>query len=208
MDAIEICNIALTRIGVAEIERMDEASEPARICNRFYNFVRQNVLRKYPWSFAMKRVQLALVDEQAPDFKYVYQYPADALALRLMYNESFMGLPKANQYKIMNNGSGRKIYTNVPRAWIEYTADIKDASSFDAEFVESFAWKLAAEIAFSLTGNMNITNQCVQAYNAYFLEAAGDDASEDNMMDPVLDRLALARFDEEADYNGFVPTQD
>lgn len=206
MDAIEICNLALTRIGVAEIERMDEASEPARKCNSIYHFTRQNVLRKYPWSFAMKRVQLALIDEKAPDFAYVYQYPADALALRLMYNKSFVGLPKNNQYKIMNNGSGRKIYTNIAEAWIEYTADIKDASMFDPEFVEAFSWKLAAEIAYALTGNMNITNQCVQAYNAYFLEAAGDDAGEDNILDPVLDRLALARFGEEE--NPYGPVSD
>lgn len=204
MDAIEICNIALTRIGVAEIERMDEASEPARKCNSIYHFTRQNVLRKFPWNFATKRVQLALIDEDTPDFKYVYQYPADALALRLIYNEHFRGIPKNNQYRIMNNGSGRKIYTNIEKAYIEYTADIKDASLFDAEFIEAFAWKLAAEIAFNLTGNMNITNQCVQAYNAYFIEAAGNDAAEDNFMDPVLDRLALARFGEEEDPYGII----
>lgn len=194
MDSIEICNVALRRIGVTEIERMDEASEPARACSRFYDFTRKNVLQRFPWTFATKRVQLAMVDEKAPDFKYVYQYPADALAVRLMYNENFTGLPRNNEYRILSSSTGRKIYTNIENAWLEYTADIKDANIFDAQFVEALSWKLAAEMAYSLTGNMNIANNCVQAYNAYMIEAVGSDAAEDNKLDPQLDRLALARF--------------
>lgn len=194
MDSIEICNIALRRIGVTEIERMDEASEPARACSRFYDFTRRNVLQRFPWTFAARRVQLARVDEKVPDFEYVYQYPKDALAVRLMYNDSFTGLPKKNEYRIMSSNTGRKIYTNIENAWLEYTADVKDTSLFDDQFVEALSWKLAAEMAYSLTGNMNIANNCVQAYNAYMVEAAGSDAAEDNMLVPHLDRLALARF--------------
>ncbi len=194
MDSIEICNVALRRIGVAEIERMDEASEPARACSRFYDFTRRNILQRFPWTFATRRVQLARVDEKAPDFEYVYQYPKDALAVRLMYNDSFTGLPKKNEYRIMSSNTGRKIYTNIENAWLEYTADVKDTSLFDDQFVEALSWKLAAEMAYSLTGNMNIANNCVQAYNAYMVEAAGSDAAEDNMLVPHLDRLALARF--------------
>lgn len=194
MDSIEICNVALRRIGVTEIERMDEASEPARACSRFYDFTRRNVLQRFPWTFATRRVQLARVDEKAPDFEYVYQYPKDALAVRLMYNDSFTGLPKKNEYRIMSSNTGRKIYTNIENAWLEYTADVKDTSLFDDQFVEALSWKLAAEMAYSLTGNMNIANNCVQAYNVYMVEAAGSDAAEDNMLVPHLDRLALARF--------------
>ena len=114
--------------------------------------------------------------------------------VRLMYNDSFTGLPKKNEYRIMSSNTGRKIYTNIENAWLEYTADVKDTSLFDDQFVEALSWKLAAEMAYSLTGNMNIANNCVQAYNAYMVEAAGSDAAEDNMLVPHLDRLALARF--------------
>ena len=65
---------------------------------------------------------------------------------------------------------------------------------FDDEFIEALGWKLAAEIAFMLTGNMNIAQTCVQAYNAYFAEASADNAQEENVPDAQLDRLALARF--------------
>jgi len=196
MNNIEICNLALGRIGVEEINRMDEASNAARICTRYFDFTRQNVLRRFPWTFATKRVQLAQLDETAPDFQYVYQYPADALAVRLMYNEHFVGLPKDNHFRLMNGAGGRKIYCDIPNAWIEYTADVKDSELFDAQFVEAFSWKLASEMAFSLTGNMNLATNAIQAYNAYFTEAAGEDAAEDNQEEIVQDRLVNARWGE------------
>lgn len=197
MNNIEICNLALGRIGVEEINRMDEASQAARICTRYFDFTRQNVLRRFPWTFATKRVQLAQLAETAPDFKYVYQYPSDALIVRLMYNEHFVGLPKDNHYRLLNGEGGRKIYCDIPKAWIEYTADVKDSELFDAQFVEAFSWKLAAEMAFALTGNMNLTTNAIQAYNAYFTEAAGEDAAEENNKEPVQDRLVNARWGED-----------
>lgn len=194
MNKIQICNIALARIGVAPIETMDEASEAARACSQYYDFVRRNVLRKFPWTFATRRVTLAQLNTQPPDYKYAYRYPTDALALRKMYNEHYCKLPEKNEYKIISDTGGRVIYTNVKAANIEYTADVQDVTLFDDEFIEALGWKLAAEIAFMLTGNMNIAQTCVQAYNAYFTEAAADNAQEENVPDMQLDRLALARF--------------
>lgn len=194
MNEIEICNIALARIGVAPIESMDEASEAARACNQYYDFVRRNVLRKYPWTFATRRVTLAQIDVTPPDYKFAYRYPSDALALRKMYNQNYCGLPEKNQYKILSDTEGKTIYTDIEAANIEYTADIDDVSLFDDEFIEALGWKLAAEIAFMLTGHMEIAQTCVQAYNAYFTEAAADNAQEENVHDAQLDRLALARW--------------
>lgn len=195
MNNIEICNLALGRIGVEEINRMDETSQAARICTRYFDFTRQNVLRRFPWTFATKRVQLAQLAESAPDFKYVYQYPSDALIVRLMYNESFTCRPNSNYFRIMSSNGGRKIYANIPNAYIEYTADIRDSEVFDSQFVEAFSWKLAAEMAFALTGNMNLATNAIQAYNAYFTEAAGEDAAEENQEEAVQDRLVNARWE-------------
>lgn len=194
MNKIEICNIALARIGVAPIESMGEASEAARVCSQYYDFVRRNVLRKYPWTFATRRVTLAQINTQPPDYKFAYRYPTDAVALRKMYNKTYCGLPEKNEYKIISDAGGRVIFTDVEAANIEYTADVQDVTLFDDEFIEALGWKLAAEIAFALTGNMNIAQTCVQAYNAYFAEAAADNAQEENVPDAKLHRLAAARF--------------
>lgn len=194
MDKIEICNIALGRIGIANIERLDEASEAARVCGRYYDFTRQNVLTRFPWTFAARRTQLALLNTVPQDYKYAYRYPSDVLCIRKLFNSEFAGLPKENYYKIVGDKEGRVIYTNIKNAWLEYTADVQDASQFDAQFIEALAWKLAAEIAFTLTNNMNITQTCIQAYNAYFSDAITKDAEEENLRDMQRDSLVMARF--------------
>lgn len=194
MDKIEIVNIALGRIGVAAIESMGEASEAARVATRYYELTRQLVLRKHPWGFATRRTQLALLETKPEDYKYAYRYPADVLYLRGMYNEYFDKPIHSHHFKIMSDKSGKVLCTDIPHAYIEYTANIEDATLFDAQFVEAFAWKLAAEMAFILTGNMGIAQNAVQAYNAYVSEAMGNDAEEDNEPEQELNRLADARW--------------
>ena len=68
MDKITICNMALSRIGVQNLDRMDEASEPARLCTQFYDVARKNVLRRFAWPFATRRVSLALLDTEPGDY--------------------------------------------------------------------------------------------------------------------------------------------
>lgn len=195
MDKIQIVNVALGRIGVAAIESLSEASEAARVTDRYYDLTRQLVLRKYPWGFATRRTQLAQLETKPSDYKYAYRYPPDVLYLRGVYNEYYDKPIHDHHYKILSDKSGKVLYSDVPYASIEYTADIEDATLFDAQFVEAFAWKLAAEIAFILTGNMGIAQNAVQAYNAYVNEAMGNDAEEDNeAQDPITNRLADARW--------------
>ncbi|MEG2765758.1 MAG: hypothetical protein RR910_08415 [Acidaminococcaceae bacterium] len=194
MDKIEICNLALSRIGMENIDRMDEASEQARTCNQFYDACRKITLRKFPWPFATRRVQLAAVHNKDKEFEYIYRYPANALLVRKMYSENFCGLPDKNNYKIMSDDSGLLILTNVPKAWLEYTANVEDCTLFDDEFMQCLSWKLASDIAFKLTSNASIMETCLQAYNAYFMESASDAGNEENGLNSQLDSLALARF--------------
>ena len=195
MDKIEIVNVALGRIGVAAIESMNEASEAARIASRYYELTRKLVLRKFPWGFATRRVQLAQLEDVPEDFKYAYRYPADVLYLRGMYNEYFDKPIHDHYYKIISDKNGKVLLSNVPFASIEYTADITDATLFDSQFADAVSWKLAAEIAYVLTGNLNLAQYALQSYNAYMNEAMGNDAEEDNEeAADVVNRLADARF--------------
>lgn len=195
MDKVEICNIALGRIGAADIERIDEASKAARTCRRFFDVDRKNVLEKFPWTFATRRVQLALLNENPPDYKYAYRYPSDCLKIRRIYNKDYSNEKGECPYQLLSDTSGRKLYTDVELASIEYTADIEDVTLFSSQFVEALSWKLAADLAMAITSNANIAQYCLQGYNEYFIQAAGEDAIEDGQLDPVHDRLALARWE-------------
>lgn len=194
MNKIEIINLALARIGVRSIERIDEASEAARQTKAFYDHVRRTVLRKYPWSFASRRKELALLTEEPTAYRYAYRQPADALYIRRLYKKDSKAPWDKRYYKCTSDKEGRLIYTNEPFAEVEYTADITDTTLFDEAFIDAMSWKLAAEVAFVLTGKSEIAANAIQGYNAYFTEAVGEDAAEDNEPEEYVNRLAMARF--------------
>ena len=80
---VEICNLALTRIGAQTINSLAEASAQAIHCNLLFGPTRDAVLRQVPWRFATARQVLALLDEtHPPEWAYGYKKPADCLAAR------------------------------------------------------------------------------------------------------------------------------
>lgn len=194
MDKIEIINLALARIGVRTIERIDEPSEAARQTKAFYDHTRRTVLKEYPWTFATRRAELAILATKPVAYRYAYRYPSDALNIRRLYKKDSRKPWDRKHFKSVSDKEGRAIYTNEEFAEVEYTADITDTTLFDEAFIEAFSWKLAAEVAFTLTGKQDLASNAIQAYNAYLTRAAGEDAAEDNEPEEYVNRLAVARF--------------
>lgn len=60
---VELCNLALSRIGADTITSLtaDSAKED-RLCNQFYAKIRDQLLRSFAWNFALKVTPLQLVD--------------------------------------------------------------------------------------------------------------------------------------------------
>ncbi len=181
MDKIEICNMALSRIGIASIESLSEASEPARVCSQFYDHARRVVLRRFPWTFATRRVQLAQLTDTPQDYLYAYRYPSGCLYLRKLYNENYDNIPALTSYQLASDKSGQVIYTNEEKVSAEYTADIDDCGLFDEHFIDVLSWRLAAEMAFKLTGNMQLTQMAEQQYSNLYLEAIANSEDEQNV---------------------------
>ena len=81
---VDICNIALGRIGVDRtIASLDEASKEGRNCKRFYPLARDLVLEAQPWPFAIRAKALApaVVAQLVPGWSYGYTLPADAASV-------------------------------------------------------------------------------------------------------------------------------
>lgn len=195
MDKIEICNLALTRLGVANINHVEEATEAARACNQMYDVTRQIVLRKFPWPFATRRVELALLPTAPIDYEYAYRVPTDAVTIRQIIASNGKHISKRDKrYKILSDSAGRVIYAHLPLAAVEYTADIKDVSLFTVDFCDTLAWKLAAEIAMRLTGDINLVNNAINAYNAYFAETSADSENEQKPDQPYISPLITGRY--------------
>lgn len=201
MDKIEICNMALSRIGLSPIEALTEVSEEARRCDQFYEHDRRVVLRRFPWPWATRRVdlpQIAVDDVMPRDYVYAYRYPADCACLRKIYvadGKYLRPLPDFISYRIVSDATGRLIYTNEPRVVAEYTADVKDATLMDEIFCEALSWKLASSIAFKLTGSEQLAQMAIGEYERIFLTAAADAENEQNVKTPELNTFVRARWE-------------
>lgn len=176
MDATEICNLALGRLGAGRIMALSEESQAARNCALFYEQTRDEVLRDHPWNFAAARETLvALVDSPIFGWEYAYQLPTDFIRL-LFLNEY-----EAESIKTKWAIEGRRLLTDETEAQIRYTRKVTNASDFDALFIETLSLKLAAKLAMPLTKSIGLMETLLAEYEKFSLpRAKAADSSERN----------------------------
>jgi hypothetical protein len=153
MDNLAIINHALLLIGEPALAGEDATGSTARRAFAAYPIIRDGLLRSYRWNFAMKRATLA-ADPTPPAFGYANRFalPADML--------HFVGLFD-NREPAHNLSSSRESYRieagfllydgDAPS--IYYVAKQDNATTFDGLFVEACAAKLAARLAYNITGS-------------------------------------------------------
>ncbi len=78
---VDVGNYALNRLGISDtIQDLSEETTRARVINRWIYQCRDEVLRDFQWGFASRPQALAVVaNQEYPGWRYVYQYPDNAL---------------------------------------------------------------------------------------------------------------------------------
>lgn len=161
----DIGNLALGRLGIGQaIASLSEQSNPARLCNRFYNQCRQEVLRAFPWGFALRYEALAEVSGQTfPGWSYVYQYPDDCLMVRavgdsagIRYARSIVFCREQHEWPPMlrypwqqalkDDNASIVLLSDVGSAYGFFTVDLENTAVFPPDFVSAFADRLAMEV--------------------------------------------------------------
>lgn len=184
--AVSICNLALYHLGVASISSLTENTKPARACNAIYEDQRDQLLRRYPWNFAVTRTTLAALASPTPAYDYsdYFQLPADCLRLLEVKDDS--------TYKV----EGRRIASNAGAPlYIKYVAQITDANQYDSLFRAALAARIAVTLAPTFTDSAAKRERAEAAYKAAILEAFGADGVEESpeyiRTDPWLDARNL-----------------
>lgn len=170
---VTICNQSLLRIGSDTINDIDEESAEAEACKMFYDDVRKSVLRAHPWNFATKTVDLGQDETALTGWTYAYTLPADCLRAVKIVPVTTSVDPL--QFEIRQ----RTLVTeqDVPLTLL-YVFDQTDEGAFDHRFVEAFSYRLAADLAMALTGNMHMQQQQYSLYQTVLADARGVDAGE------------------------------
>jgi len=177
---VDICNLALTKLGHNTIVSLTEETENGRRCNRVFSPCKREVLRAYTWSFATKIEPLAEISgEEIINYKYLYSLPVNCLYVVSVYNEN---KTEINDYKklLTPNTNVECIATNTYQAYLEYIVDVGDANLFDSVFVSALVLRLASELANITTGKAELASRFLQEYEYLIAKANRLNSQEKN----------------------------
>lgn len=179
---IQIVNMALSKIGTsAVIESFTERSAEARVASIWYDYSRRNMLSLHDWTFARRRQTLALSADAAPDgWMFRYQYPADCLRFRLIYNPAGLEGP-AIPFEVGTSLDGLElnIFTNLDDAIGLYTFDNTSETTFNEVFIDLLATYLASQMALAITGKNSVKNRLDAEASRLLVASRAFDSNEE-----------------------------
>ena len=171
---VQMCNSALNQLGAASITALTDNSKNARLCNERFNTVRDAVFRSHPWNSLIKRLQLAQdATTQAYGFSYQFTLPSDCVRV--------LGI---NAYNSDHKVEGRKILCNEASIKVIYVSQVTDPNEMDVLLRETISAGLAADLAYAITANLQVSKLMQEKYQYKLSEARHTDASEGYNVDP------------------------
>lgn len=140
---VSISNGALIKLGAERVLTLDDNATRARLVKESYPKMRDLLLRSHPWHFNKAYASLAQITKSDDiwDFGYLYQLPSDCA--RVFETDSC-----GARWEELENGT---LAADVSTIKIKYGKKITDCTYFDAAFVETLEWAIAADIAYALT---------------------------------------------------------
>ena len=168
-DEVQICNIALIKVGEKTITALTDDNKAGRLCNAYYSFARDDTLRAHPWNFAVRRQELAL-SATIPPYEFSNQFALPDECLRVIYAD----LPRGSEWKV----EGKFILCDYATLIIKFIKRITDTAQFDTLFAEALAARLAYEFAIALSDSRTLQEQLFKIYMGKIANARTVDAQE------------------------------
>jgi hypothetical protein len=161
----EIASNALTKLGAQPLTSIDDDdTQRARLCRAYYPNVRNAVLRAYPWRCATQRQTLALHADTpvGDDWAYQFALPTDPYCLRVL---------QVDDGTIRYTVEGRLILCDESSLYLKYIRRMSDTGNFDSLLQEAIECRLAAELAYPVTGSPTLIKAMWELYEAKLREA-------------------------------------
>lgn len=118
---IDIASQAMGLLRANTISSFTEGTNEADIADLYYADFAQDILTRYPWSFALKKRLLNQTTAPVNEYKYAHIIPAEALRIWAIYPSSNVGVNPINDYDIQAQSGSRLILSNNETIYAEYT---------------------------------------------------------------------------------------
>lgn len=183
---VDIANLALQKIGAEDtIVSPEQDSHAARTAFAAWNLVRRGCIRGgdgfFPvWNFASRFAVLparAVTPTDPLPTGWLAAFPLPAAPLEcLRVTEVTAPQVAIDDYRV---AAGQVLTRSIEPLALWYLADIVDPTAWDALFIETFAARLAYQIADRLTGDRGRKDDCWKEYLANLKSACAVDTRED-----------------------------
>lgn len=176
---VDICNMALSFLGMRAVASLSEHTPEAIGAERFYGIALEQVLRDYPWKFAQRRERLALVDVPegwTREYAFAYAYPKNALRLHHLIEPCGA---KSKKFQVAADETRTIMLSDISDALGAFTAKVDDITRFDPMFVQAMARKLQALLVKPLLkNNPSLVKEAEELYALEIARAKTADARE------------------------------
>lgn len=170
---VQICNIALARLGASRITSLTDNTAEAKLCNLLFNDIADLVMVEGSWSTTIRRASLNLTSN-TPAFGYTseFQLPTNPFCLKLLSINDVT--PGDEDYRI----EGDKLLANITSMKVRYIARITDTQSYGPFLTQAIISRLTAELAYSITGQANAAERWMQQYELDVRKGLANDGQQ------------------------------
>jgi len=149
-----IANLALRHLKedpVTSIDPPDKDSKAAQAAAAWYDQARQDTLEAHPWKFASKRRKLVEA-QTTPLFEWAHQYELPPDYIRLNY----IGTSWSDPIEEYDLEDGYILCNEPGPLCLSYVYNLTDATKFSPKFRTSMSYRMAAFMAYEITGNAQL----------------------------------------------------
>lgn len=120
---ISIINQSLALLRADSIAALSDTSNEGVTANLFYTTFVNDVLTRYPWSFATKKAALVATTAPLNEYTYAHTVPTECLRVWAVWPDDTVGIDPITEYDIQSGGAsaGSVILSDYSSLWADYT---------------------------------------------------------------------------------------
>lgn len=184
---VQICNMALSRLGAAIITSMTDGTPNAKLCNTLFDDLADRVLVQGSWTIAVVRASLAQ-SSTAPSYGYAhaYQLPTSPKCLRVLDVE---GDPDMD-YRI----EGDKLLSDFDEINLRYIGRPVSTEQYSSGLTEAIEALLASYLAYPITGSKELADLLKREYVSLVADSLARDGQQGSKDELVISDLIDIRY--------------
>lgn len=170
---VQICNLALSRLGASTITSLTDGTTEAKLCNTLFSDLADEVMVEGSWSTTINRASLArTTNTPAFEYSYEHQLPVDPKCLKVLNIDE--DSPGSIDYRI----EGDKLLSDETTIKIRYIARLTDTEDWGPLLTRAFISRLASELAYPLTGDNTKADIEFKRYKLFLSEGLAIDGQQ------------------------------